>query len=386
MSNYINIEILQSIPFANANRDDAEQPKTVRIGGITRGRLSSQSLKRAARFHDASAEKGYGITGDTSGGRFYRTRYLKQLINTELEKRELVPSDYETRIDELFGKALGKSKKDKNDPIDKLETLVVLTQEEIEKLTNLIVENDVKITNKSIVEILQNSSKRDLALWGRFFANSDESTLDGSAQVAHAFTTHRVKVEDDFFVGLDDAATLYSDHAGAGHPGDSFYLNGVFYKYANVNIEETLLNIANARVEKNKLELKTNLDDIKEQVNYAVKTFLKNFTLSVPQGKIKSTAHTTLPSYIRVTITDGHPINGASAFENPVDEKNALVNSVRALEETHDTISNVFGTPSVEFVINLVDKNTDLTLVQLLDKVEEKVSEIVNSAYVAIQN
>ena len=45
----IELHLLQSFPVSNLNRDDIGQPKTVRFGGYTRGRISSQCLKRAAR-------------------------------------------------------------------------------------------------------------------------------------------------------------------------------------------------------------------------------------------------------------------------------------------------------------------------------------------------
>ena len=48
---YMNIHILQVLPLSNLNRDDVGSPKTVLYGDTTRARLSSQSLKRAARTH-----------------------------------------------------------------------------------------------------------------------------------------------------------------------------------------------------------------------------------------------------------------------------------------------------------------------------------------------
>lgn len=47
---YIDINILQSVPSSNINRDDTGAPKTAVYGGATRGRVSSQSWKRATRL------------------------------------------------------------------------------------------------------------------------------------------------------------------------------------------------------------------------------------------------------------------------------------------------------------------------------------------------
>ena len=47
---YLDLHVVQSIPFANLNRDDLGSPKTVFYGGGTRTRVSSQCWKRAVRL------------------------------------------------------------------------------------------------------------------------------------------------------------------------------------------------------------------------------------------------------------------------------------------------------------------------------------------------
>lgn len=377
MSTYVNIEILHSLPFSNANRDDAGQPKTLRVGGKTRGRISSQSLKRAARFYGADASHGFGVKGDISGGQYFRTRYIKSLILDEITSRGIDPAEYKSKVDSVFGekKSFGKIKKDKEDAIEKVDALVVVTREEVEKLADLVLSEE-DVTPGDVSSVLASSAKRDISLWGRFFASDNASTLDGSAQVAHAFTTHAVKIEDDFFVGLDDAANLYSDHAGAGHPGDAFYLNGVFYKYANVNIEETALNVANAEVKGRNIVLNEPYDKIIEDSKFAVADFLRSFSLSVPQGKIRSTAHTTLPSYIRVTVTKDRPVNASTAFEKAVTGDDLMASSVEALESTHSRLSTIFGAPENEFVVN-IEASDGISLDEAIKRTSDAVSERV---------
>ena len=57
MSRFIPLHLLTSYPPSNLNRDDLGRPKTAVMGGRTRLRISSQSLKRAWRtseiFHEA---------------------------------------------------------------------------------------------------------------------------------------------------------------------------------------------------------------------------------------------------------------------------------------------------------------------------------------------
>ncbi len=49
MTTFIQLHLLTAYPAANLNRDDTGAPKTVVLGGATRLRVSSQSLKRAWR-------------------------------------------------------------------------------------------------------------------------------------------------------------------------------------------------------------------------------------------------------------------------------------------------------------------------------------------------
>ncbi len=49
MTTFIQLHLITAYPAANLNRDDTGAPKTVTIGGASRLRVSSQSLKRAWR-------------------------------------------------------------------------------------------------------------------------------------------------------------------------------------------------------------------------------------------------------------------------------------------------------------------------------------------------
>jgi len=49
MNRFVQLHLLTSYPPANLNRDDLGRPKTAKMGGVDRLRVSSQSLKRAWR-------------------------------------------------------------------------------------------------------------------------------------------------------------------------------------------------------------------------------------------------------------------------------------------------------------------------------------------------
>ena len=50
MSRFIQLHYLTVYPLSNPNRDDLGRPKSAQFGGVNRLRISSQSLKRAARL------------------------------------------------------------------------------------------------------------------------------------------------------------------------------------------------------------------------------------------------------------------------------------------------------------------------------------------------
>lgn len=63
MANFVQIHTLTSYPPSNLNRDDLGRPKTAVVGGATRLRISSQSLKRAWRTSRIFTENLQGNLG-----------------------------------------------------------------------------------------------------------------------------------------------------------------------------------------------------------------------------------------------------------------------------------------------------------------------------------
>ena len=70
---FVQIHMLQSIPPGNLNRDDTGQPKKCTFGGVTRGRISSQCLKRNIR-RSAQFKEAFGK------GLADRTQYLPRMV------------------------------------------------------------------------------------------------------------------------------------------------------------------------------------------------------------------------------------------------------------------------------------------------------------------
>ena len=77
----IQFHILQNYAPSNLNRDDTGAPKDAVFGGVRRGRISSQCIKRSIRRSTAFAEN---FSQDDLLG--IRTRKLPFLIKEELKR------------------------------------------------------------------------------------------------------------------------------------------------------------------------------------------------------------------------------------------------------------------------------------------------------------
>ena len=80
MTHFVQLHYLTVYPPSNPNRDDVGRPKTAFYGGAPRLRLSSQSLKRAARLSPTMAKALTGSMGE-------RTQRLGDEIVKHLRER-----------------------------------------------------------------------------------------------------------------------------------------------------------------------------------------------------------------------------------------------------------------------------------------------------------
>ena len=102
---FIQIHMLQSLPPGNLNRDENGMPKKCLFGGVTRGRISSQCLKRNIRWSREFTET-FGESGLAD-----RTRYLPKLVGEELKDTKGVPNDDIEKLMQVLGSYFGKESK-----------------------------------------------------------------------------------------------------------------------------------------------------------------------------------------------------------------------------------------------------------------------------------
>ncbi|MFI2116681.1 type I-E CRISPR-associated protein Cas7/Cse4/CasC [Streptomyces rubiginosohelvolus] len=312
---FIDIHVVQSIPFANLNRDDTNSVKTVQYGNVLRTRVSSQSWKRAIR----------GVFEDRIGQAALRTRRIGERITRVLAETRGWPQDLAERAGAHTAAAssikfeLAKDPKDQKQIVaNKVLTnaMVYVPETAVTELADLAEEfrealqsaKDIKKSaDKSVlptdrVEAILRSRNGVINLFGRMLAEVDNAGVDGAVQVAHALTTHETDVELDYFSAVDDITANWGDQSGSGHMGHAEFSAGTFYRYATIDLRDLAHNIGNRP------------DELRE----LAAAFLNAFVLSLPQAKKNSTAPHTIPDIAHISVRTDRPLSYAAAFESPV--------------------------------------------------------------------
>lgn len=222
MTQFIQLHLLTSYPPSNLNRDDLGRPKSCVVGGASRLRVSSQSLKRAWRMSEVF-EAALGAHRGT------RTKTLGQ---------ELLPKLTGAGVDEKKATAwIGAiikqfGKPEASDPL-RTGQLFHLSPEERVAVDGLVtvLAAEQRPPNEEEIKLLRRDHKAvDIALFGRMLAEVPAFNIEAAVQVAHAFTVHKVQIEDDYFTAVDDLNKGQED-LGAGHLGEAGFGAGVFYLY-----------------------------------------------------------------------------------------------------------------------------------------------------------
>lgn len=334
---YIDLNVLQTVPSSNINRNDTGAPKTALYGGVTRARVSSQSWKNAMR----SAFKDEHVAGT-------RTKSAASLLATALQAHDTALDEDSalSKTAEIF-KVAG-IKLDKNNETG---ALLLISQGQINKLAEYAI-NNPELDKKEIKKVLKGDQSLDLALFGRMVADNPELNVEAASQVAHAVSTHEVVPEYDYYTALDDMQA--DDSTGAAMLGTIDFNSATLYRYANVNVRELIANL--------------NESDAIE----GIKTFIKQFLLSMPTGKQNAFANKTLPSYVMVTLRTDTPVNLVSAFEEPVTSHDGYVApSIQRLEDEYQSTSDFVEKPTANFVLSKTASQVGEKVTNLDDLVEK---------------
>jgi len=340
MSKFIQLHLLTSYAPANLNRDDLGRPKTARMGGTERLRVSSQSLKRHWRTSDIFAalfgelgERNLGIRTKRIGERFVFDKLISSGVK---EEKALEWSENIQMIELVF---LSKNEEEKLSSLVN-DLILYLNEKKESEIVNKLIEllnkykkakdkKKAKATYvKAMSEVLldKTSSAVDIALFGRMLASSPDFNTEAACQVAHAISVHSVAVEDDYFTAVDDLNRGDTD-LGAAHIGEAAFAAALFYSY--VCIDKDLL-----------IE---NLGGDQALASKALGALLEAAVKVSPKGKQNSFASRAYASYVLAEKGDQQPRSLSVAFLKPVTGENQAEDAIRALEQQCENFDKVYG-------------------------------------------
>ena len=340
----MDIHVLQVVPASCINRDDAGSPKELVYGGRIRGRVSSQSWKRAMRMYFVDHGEDIGV----------RTRRVIDLIKEELINNGIDAQTAETEA----GNAVKKADIASDKP-DAKSVIAFVSNAQVTAMASCALKKiksgkdyDDKEYVKDLKTAVSGEPSVDMLLFGRMMASDPSLNYDASAQVAHAFTVDEAREEYDYFTAVDD---LPGNDAGAGHIGSKSYNSGVYYRYANVNLSATseLVRLS------------------KESAAHAARRFLEAFVYSMPAGSSNSYANLTMPDVVEVILREDRPISFAPAFIETVNEANHLEAASAKMEKYAASIEKKFGKAYMTFSLN------EMPMQEILEQVERNIQEMI---------
>ncbi|MBQ1082193.1 type I-E CRISPR-associated protein Cas7/Cse4/CasC [Nocardiopsis sp. B62] len=381
----IELHLLQSFPTSNLNRDDVGQPKSVTFGGVVRGRVSSQCLKRSARTlfprygldqselgertkrlllvtarlldgasdADVPSDEARGIVQQALAWMGFAiaekdlTQYLFFLgpkaaeelavycrehwddLAEQGDKRRKLMSDLE--------KAQEKHKLAEGEDRKKTKTQVDSHKKKLDKLDEVPAAKK-KETRTAADRVLSAGRSVDIALFGRMIANNKDFNVDAASQVAHAISTHAVSTEFDFFTAVDDLKVNEADQdAGADMIGVVDFNAACYYRYANVDLDQLRRNLVSGSG--------ATADDgeINELMDRALGAWIRAFVNSTPSGKQNSMAAHTRPDTLMMVAREHGSWNLANAFLKPVEGTAIMEDSTERLFAHFSKLREFYG-------------------------------------------
>ena len=349
----IQFHMLQNYAPSNLNRDDTGAPKDALFGGIRRGRISSQCLKRSIRFSSTFRE---AIDEELLG---IRTKALPELIKKELEDMGVSPADSDKmigKLNEIIKGSTKKSEDKKEEPNEeKIKTttqqLVFIGKNEIKPFAKQLkaAYDEVgasKWKNAEAKDIAQKlgvslPKSVDIAMFGRMTTSSTIQDVAAAVQVAHAITVNALKPEFDYFTAVDDL----SNESGAEMIGDIEFNSSTYYKYINIHWEQLLKNLGG------------DLSIAKK----ATLALLEAAATAHPSGKQNTFAAFNLPDFILVEVNKRNlPVSYANAFLTPArqsHESTMVQNAVDALGQYLGKIQETYNLETEKAVLSTEKTN-----------------------------
>jgi len=365
MNRFVQLHLLTSYPPANLNRDDLGRPKTAKMGGFDRLRVSSQSLKRAWRTseifekevsNNEKLKEGFEEEHPKHIG--FRSKIFADKWVSNFLKDQRVDDEVADLWSEDFSRAFGQVESEEN----KLSQLAHISDLEAQGLYYSSVElvdflngkkgnetfakvrdiqenrktkkkaDEINKLNDKIADLLSNvflskgKTSVDIALFGRMLASTPAYNVEAACQVAHAISVHPVVIEDDYFTAVDDLNDG-SEDAGAAHIGETGFAAGLFYSYICLNREL----------------LEKNLGDDKALAQRAIRALTEAAVKVPPEGKQNSFGSRAYASYVLAEKGDQQPRSLSVAFLKPITSSDYGADAVEGLTTQLSNMDAVYG-------------------------------------------
>ena len=166
----------------------------------------------------------------------------------------------------------------------------------------------------------------DIAMFGRMLADKLDFNRDAAVQVAHAFTTDAVEIEDDYYTAVDDLKTSAED-AGAGFVGEAGFGAGVYYLYVCVDCELLVKNLGGDRA----------------LAARGIEALVRALATASPSGKRNSFGNHVRAEFILAKKGDAQPRSLAGAFTTPVSAGDQLEKSIEHLLDKRKAFAAAYG-------------------------------------------
>jgi CRISPR system Cascade subunit CasC len=290
---YITVNILQSLPMHNLNRDQNGLPKSQFDGGVQRARLSSQSLKRPARILFRESTSGLSQAPGS-----VRTKNAHELVGAMAQQfAEQSGREYDPKVGlSRAKKALGALAASEGKEAD---NILLFSKAELETLAHALVSSPEDADNPEFIKDCSSASL-DVAAFGRMFAKRADLSTHAAVAVSHAVTTHPAKFTVDYFTAVDEAPSADEVSAGAAHIGLSYYTSGVYYRSFTIDVAQLHRSWSGIAGE-----------SARDQVSALVVSLIR----ALPTGKLTNTNAHTVPFFVYL---EQQQARVSYEFETPV--------------------------------------------------------------------
>lgn len=359
MSKFIQFHILTPYPLSNVNRDDLGRPKTTFSGGTERGRISSQSLKRAWRTSSVFEDFSLGSRSKVTGIQI-QNKLMEEGFDEETVRKALVPllkvfGGLEEKKDPTKKTTKEKKTQEDKDLTVEFSQLVFLSQAEIEAIQSLartLISEDRKATSKEIKSLKELATDVDIAMFGRMMASDITLNVDAAVQVAHAVTVSPAKIESDYFTSVDDLAEGL-EIQGSAFLGERGMTSGIYYSYVCIDKDDLIKS------------LKGN----KTLATQAVKALLQAALTITPSGMQNSFASRTYANYCQIETGSAQPRTLSPAFLSALPASATVEDAVKTLETYQGNLDKAFNTNNVKKTMD-IGKGVG-SFLDLIDFIEE---------------